>query len=207
MLTDPQLKLLALLDRHEPYDARERSHVEHVRASVEREPRCFERATLPGHITGSAFIVDPVEFKVLLHHHKKLDKWLQMGGHDNGELDAALTALREAEEESGLHGLSLPEPLEILDVDVHHIPARPTEAAHQHLDVRFMLLASSSAPLQMDSAESHDLRWVPLDEVTRWLLEEGGPRVVAKIRARLERLPPSARTRFVDQSGRNASPR
>jgi ADP-ribose pyrophosphatase YjhB (NUDIX family) len=109
-----------------------------------------------------------------------------MGGHDEGERDAAATALREAREESGLTRLRLDEPLRILDVDVHAIPERPGEPGHLHLDVRFVVWADGAEPLQLDPAESQALRWWPLDEAAARLGEVGAERVVAKLRARLD---------------------
>ncbi len=76
--------------------------------------------------------------RVLLHHHRRLDAWLQMGGHDEGESDPRATARREGAEESGLSDLVLLSPA-ILDVDVHPIPAGKGEPPHLHHDVRYAL--------------------------------------------------------------------
>lgn len=178
-----QQALLSLLAAHAPADAVERGHLEQLVAFVAREPRCFARDTfVPGHITGSAFVVDAARGLLLLHHHRKLDRWLQLGGHDGGEQDALATARREAHEESGLKRLLLPPgPPRILDVDVHTIPARKEDPAHQHLDVRFLLLADATAPLHLDAAESHALQWVPLSEAAERMGEAGAQRVIAKI--------------------------
>ena len=180
-----QERLLHLLLAHHPADEVERAHLEHIAGFVRREPACFARATLPGHITGSAFVVDRDRGALLLHHHRKLDRWLQLGGHDEGEQDAAATALREAREESGLTRLTLDAPPRILDVDVHAIPARPNEPGHLHLDVRFLVLADGSEPLRLDVVESKALAWVPFDEAAERMGEAGARRVVAKLRARL----------------------
>src|SRR5690242_15275426 len=98
---------------------------------------------------------------MLLHYHRNLRRWLQMGGHDNGEQDASATALREAQEESGLLRLAL-QPA-VLDVDVHPIPAFGSQPAHDHLDVRFLVLADVREPLTRNVGESLDLRWFPLE--------------------------------------------
>ena len=96
----------------------------------------------PGHITGSAFVVDAASGRVLLHHHRRLDRWLQLGGHDDGEHDPLATALREGREESGLLDLR-PLSTAILDIDVHEIPAGRSEPAHLHHDVRYALQTST----------------------------------------------------------------
>ncbi len=180
-----QERLLQLLLEHRPADEVERAHLEHLAGFVRAEPACFGRATLPGHITGSAFVVDAERGALLLHHHRKLDRWLQLGGHDEGEQDAAATALREAREESGLTRLALEVPTRILDVDVHAIPARPGEPGHLHLDVRFLVLADGAEPLRLDLAESKALAWVPFEEAAARMGEVGAQRVVTKLRARL----------------------
>jgi ADP-ribose pyrophosphatase YjhB (NUDIX family) len=97
---------------------------------------CCERTLAEGHFTGSAWLVSADGERVLLTHHRKLGRWLQLGGHADGEGDLAAVALREAEEESGLSRL-LVEP-EIFDLDRHLIPARGSEPAHWHYDVRFL---------------------------------------------------------------------
>jgi len=175
------------LARHAAFDGAEQAHLDAITRFVSREPACFDRHTWePGHITGSAFVVDPARRVMLLHHHRKLDRWLQLGGHDDGARDAAATAWREAREESGLERLAWPAgPRAILDLDVHVIPARGDEPEHQHLDVRFLLLADAQEPLVRDARESKALAWVALDAVDARMNEPGARRVLAKLRARL----------------------
>jgi 8-oxo-dGTP pyrophosphatase MutT (NUDIX family) len=177
-------RLVATLDAHAPLDATEAAHVAAVRALVVREPRCFDRTLYdPGHLTGSAFVVDPDGGRVLLHHHRRLDRWLQLGGHDAGERDPAATALREAREESGLAGLALARP-EPIDVDVHLIPAARGEPPHRHFDVRYAVLAAAPAGARHDPEESLGLAWVPLAALASRMAEAGAARAAA----RLERL-------------------
>src|SRR3569832_1859518 len=73
--------LLDQLARYVPYDEDERAMYDRLRRFVEQEPRCFERTLLVGLVTGSAWIVDHAHTHVLLTHHRKLDRWLQLGGH------------------------------------------------------------------------------------------------------------------------------
>ena len=123
------------------------------------------RKQLAGHLTGSAFVLDHARAHVLLLHHRRLDRWLQPGGHGEGETDPRAIALREAEEETGLTAAELtafPDD-QLLDVDVHVIPARPGEPQHLHLDLRYGFVASEGAKAVL-SHESKGLRWVPLGE-------------------------------------------
>lgn len=116
----------------------------------------FTRARLAGHFTGSAWLVDRTGRRVLLTHHRKLDRWLQLGGHADGDVDLARVALREAEEESGLAGLTL-EP-GLFDLDRHWIPERRDVPAHWHYDVRFVVRAGDDEAFVV-SEESLDLAW------------------------------------------------
>ena len=99
---------------------------------------------------------------MLLTHHRKLDRWLQLGGHADGDVDLGRVALREAEEESGLADLAV-EP-EIFDLDRHWIPARAEVPGHWHYDVRFVVRATGSEDFVV-SAESHALAWREIAEI------------------------------------------
>ena len=110
---------------------------------VETHEDCLLRSCGPGHLTGSAWIVDVTRTRTLLTHHRKLDKWLQLGGHADGESDLLAAALREAREESGLTRLRAVSP-EIFDVDRHWIPPRKTDPGHYHYDLRFLFEADPS---------------------------------------------------------------
>ncbi len=124
-------------------------------------PEVFRREHAAGHFTGSAWLVSADGQRVLLTHHRKLDRWLQLGGHADGEDDLAAVALREAEEESGLSGLALEGG--IFDLDCHLIPARGDEPAHWHYDVRFVVRASDENFLV--SEESHSLAWKSIADI------------------------------------------
>lgn len=139
---------------------------------------CFERELLIGHVTGSAWIVSRDRKRTLLTHHRKLDRWLQPGGHVDGNPDVAGAALREAEEESGLADLALVSG-EIFDIDIHPIPERGDEPAHFHYDCRFLIEAQGSEKYAV-SDESHDLTWVELAEVAQYNDEESVLRMVRK---------------------------
>ena len=96
---------------------------------------------------------------MLLTHHRKLQRWLQLGGHADGERDLAGVALREAQEESGLDGLAV-EP-ELFDLDRHWIPERGEVPGHWHYDARFVVRAAAGEAFSV-SEESLDLAWRPI---------------------------------------------
>ncbi|ACB75675.1 NUDIX hydrolase [Opitutus terrae] len=145
---------------------------------VEAHDDCLLRSCVPGHLTGSAWVVDAARQRTLLTHHHKLDKWLQLGGHADGDPDLLAVALREAAEESGLTRLR-PVSAEVFDVDRHLIPARGKDPEHYHYDLRFMIEADPSEPLVV-SNESKDLAWVNVVDVTRLNPEESMARMVRK---------------------------
>ena len=174
--------LLDLLETHLGRWPEDHLRVDHVRQFVRNHPDCFARRCVEGHVTGSAWIVSADHRQVLLTHHRKLDRWLQLGGHADGDPDLLQVALREAREESGLANFELlpgPDGPRPLDVDVHVIPARGGEPAHLHYDIRFLLLAAPDQRLEI-SDESHDLRWVPWAEVTRLTDEVSIRRMAAR---------------------------
>lgn len=152
-----------------------------IAAFVEEYVNCFERTLAIGHVTGSAWVVDPHRTCVLLTHHAKLNKWLQPGGHADGDPDILRVALREAREETGLRSLRAVSET-IFDVDVHEIPARGPESAHVHYDIRFLLEADRAEPLTI-STESHELAWVTLHEVDKLNTDRSVLRMVARIGA------------------------
>src|SRR6188768_103653 len=92
-------------------------------------PRCFHRDHFPGHITGSAWIIDTTKQFVLLTHHAKLNRWLQPGGHADGDENVMGVARREAIEETGVENFNLLHE-SIFDIDIHAIPARKDFPEH-----------------------------------------------------------------------------
>lgn len=151
------------------------------------------RTCLPGHLTASALVVSPRLDKVLLMLHAKLGKWLQLGGHVDGDPDPQASAVREAREESGreevqpiawdhftlgpLFTARLP-----FDCDVHAIPARKDEGEHFHFDLRYLCVLDDALPLCRNE-ESHDLRWLDLTEARRLTNEPSMLRQFAKLEA------------------------
>jgi 8-oxo-dGTP pyrophosphatase MutT (NUDIX family) len=122
----------------------------------------FTRGRLAGHFTASSWLVDQSGRHVLLTHHRKLDRWLQLGGHADGDRDLARVALREAEEESGLSDLSV-DP-ELFDLDRHWIPERGDVPGHWHYDVRYVVRARGSEAFVV-SEESHALEWRSIADI------------------------------------------
>ena len=186
-LAEHQEILVSELRRYRGADPSEESHRLRILHFVEREPLWWHRETMPGHVTASAFVVDLELGKILLHHHRKLDRWLQLGGHDEGERSPARAVIREVEEESGLENFDFYGRPVIFDLDIHPIPTLGAMPAHDHLDVRYLMVADPADPIRRADSESRKLRWLDLDEAAQLVAESGFQRVVQKIR-RLRRL-------------------
>ena len=160
--------LLQLLEDYSVRYPDESDCVNRYRSFVQSHSDCFERSLEIGHITGAAWLVDATGTKVLLTHHAKLDKWLQLGGHADGNSDVLQVATDEAHEESGLENI-IPLSKEIFDLDIHTIPARKADPEHLHYDARFAFQHTGSGEFVV-SPESIDLAWIDiakLGEVTQ----------------------------------------
>ena len=175
----PASELLDDMRGYRPFDDRERAMRDQLLAFIEAHgSRAFERSLEPGHVTASAWIVDPGRTQTVLLHHRKLDRWLQLGGHVDGDPDVRRSALREAREESGLRTLRLITE-SIYDLDVHRISARGAEPEHLHFDVRFALEADPREPL-VRNAESHDVRWIALSDLEAYAIDDSVRRLASK---------------------------
>jgi len=145
---------------------------------VNKHEDCCERSLLEGHVTASAWLVNRSGNHVLLTHHRKLNKWFQLGGHTDGNTNVLEAAKREAEEESGLNHLSVIMPA-IFDIDIHLIPDRESEPEHYHYDIRYALQALGSTDYSV-SAESLDLKWVPIGQIREYTTEKSMLRMAQK---------------------------
>jgi 8-oxo-dGTP pyrophosphatase MutT (NUDIX family)/mannose-6-phosphate isomerase-like protein (cupin superfamily) len=154
-----------------------------MRTFADAHPDALVRTCTAGHFTGSAVIVDATGGRVLLMLHAKFGRWLQPGGHADGDANLAAVALREATEETGIEGLRIvPEPI---DLDIHPIGARPGEPAHLHLDARYLVIAPPGAEPE-GNHESDDIRWFAPEHTTGLDLDPGTRRLLADgvVRAR-----------------------
>ncbi len=188
MLPMHRRPLLDMLARYRCAFAGEADTVDRIVALVRQHANCFDRACRPGHITGSAWILSPDHRHCLLTHHTKLNRWLQLGGHADGQTNVEQVALRKAREESGMTNFELvivDGALLPLDVDVHVIPRRTDDAgcvfedAHEHHDIRFLLVAGPGQQI-LASCESHEVAWFSTEEVLRVTDEESVLRMLYK---------------------------
>lgn len=157
-----QYQLIELLGLHITFDDTEAEHRRRTSEFVSNNVFCTSRDTLSGHVTASAWILSPDRTSTLLTHHRKLGRWLQLGGHVEADHTIQDAAAREAREESGIDDLRLLDH-RLFDIDVHSIPARKAEPEHFHYDFRFIF--QSMTDLFSVGDESHGLAWVRLSEI------------------------------------------
>ena len=147
-----------------------------ILALLEDQPDALERSCRPGHLTGSALVIDPADHRILVLYHSKLQCWLQPGGHADGDSDLARVALREAVEETGIDGLQLIEPA--IDLDIHRVDP-PGESPHEHYDVRFLVIAPAASE-PVGNHESKALRWISSSELASIDADSSFCRLVAR---------------------------
>ena len=174
------MTFLDQLRTYAPSDEAEALHRERMVSLLTSAIDPFSRAHFaPGHFTASCYIVDDGG-RLLLHHHQRLDRWLQMGGHMEAGETTARAALREGSEESGLADLELVGD-GIFDLDIHGIPAAKGEPDHDHFDVRYLARTASPESITIDRAESNELAWVTLARAAELMPGSESHRVLHKI--------------------------
>jgi 8-oxo-dGTP pyrophosphatase MutT (NUDIX family) len=203
VLAEPRRKLLAILNRATPADDKEGADIYMMKRMVQQYSNNIAPNCEVGHITGSALVIDVSSGCVVLHYHKKLNRWLQFGGHADFETDFANVAMREAREETGLRDLrhyptsENPAPL---DFDIHTIPATDYHPEHLHLDFRYLLATNQSHLLQPAENESQQFITPKFHE----LLQPTDPDDETLLDLSLKRLIRKAHDVYDKTSGRTA---
>lgn len=137
--------------------------VRQILAFMAEADNLFGRDSQGGHITCGAWILDPSLSKVILVRHRRLDRWIQPGGHiEIGETPFA-GALREAEEETGIEDL-VPWKNKLFNLSVHLFPQGKDGPAHFHYDFRYLFIATGSSRIQATD-ETDGVVWVPLSRI------------------------------------------
>lgn len=167
-------------------DPTHEAHRQQILEFIDQHPDALHRSCEVGHLTGSAAVVDPSTRHVLLLFHAKVRRWLQPGGHADGDADLAHVALREAEEETSIDGLSVVRPA--IDLDVHRFEhAAGLEPDHLHLDVRHLVVAPPGSE-PTGNHESEEMAWVAEADLDRYGVDPGTKRMVAAALRALDQL-------------------
>ncbi len=171
--SDPR-QVVTLLESYQPVDDQQSAVRRSMLDFLHAHPDALARTCAPGHFTASALVVADDAERFVLLHHTKLRRWLQPGGHVDGSSNMAAAAWREATEETGIDGLAVVVP--VADLDIHRVEP-PSEAPHDHLDLRFVVLAPADARLA-GNHESTDIRWVTVDDLDALDVDDGLRRLV-----------------------------
>jgi 8-oxo-dGTP pyrophosphatase MutT (NUDIX family) len=155
--------LIELLEVYHPDDSLEKKYKNQILEFITNNQVIFGKENKTGHITGSSWVTNNSKNKALLCYHRKLNKWLQLGGHSDEDENIFDTAIREAREESGLLSLKVLSE-KIFDIDIHFIPGFGEENGHLHYDIRFIFEADEKEDIII-SNESKDIAWVDLDNI------------------------------------------
>ncbi len=191
LINDYKQKVLPLFQGNVDFSKNWENHtLDSFTKLYEKTPLSFNRDYFaPGHFTASAFLLNPQKDSIVLTLHKKLGKWLQLGGHADGEYYLEKVALKEAQEESGVNLISplYFSPIEDLnhqpipiDFDIHEIPSSSKNPSHLHYDVRFAFVASQTK--LTISSESNDLQWAPLNQISNFTKEKNILRCLWKLK-------------------------
>lgn len=178
--------ILAAIDEYLQANPQEKSIGQRLIQFINDDDNCFQRSNPHGHITASAWIIDPRSDKILLVHHRKLDAWLQCGGHADGDHDPARVALREAQEETGLKSLQFVTEM-IFDIDIHPIPSQGSVQEHFHYDIRYLLAADANEQPTC-SNETLAVKWLSAKELPKLTREYSVLRMAEKATGFLGRL-------------------
>ena len=161
--------ILKIIKTYRPINPAQKEIQDKFILFIENNPDCLLRSNLKGHLTASAFVMDLKTQQVLLIHHKKLDKWLQPGGHCDGDADLLRVAIKEVFEETGLkiqaNGQS------IKGLDIHIIPEYKGIPEHKHYDVRYIFESDSSLPL-IQNHETTGIQWINLEDLKDFINDE-----------------------------------
>lgn len=129
----------------------------------------FGRDSLFGHITCSAWVLNAERSEVVLVKHRRLNRWIQPGGHIEPFETPLEAAFREGVEETGILGL-IPWKKDLFHVSVHYFPAGKDGPAHYHYDLRYLLFAPPDREL-VETDEVDGVRWVRLAEIREYTEE------------------------------------
>ncbi len=145
---------------------------------------CFERGCRVGHFTASSWLLDHQLRRVLLMHHVKLDRWLQLGGHCDGNYNVLSVAIKEAQEESGIKNITALSD-KIFDIDIHLTPQIKDDAPHYHFDIRFLLKVVETSQI-VRNHEANALQWFDLHNDKLPVTDDSMQRMLVKSRKFLE---------------------
>jgi 8-oxo-dGTP pyrophosphatase MutT (NUDIX family) len=171
-----------------PYNEQEKKDKEMVLYCLEAFDDILTRKNRILHMTSTAFVINKKRDKVLMVHHNIFNSWSLTGGHADGEADLLAVALKEAKEETGIRNIS-PVILDIFSLDVlsvvGHIKNGEYISAHLHLSMAYLLEADENDVLTVKVDENSAVKWIPIDQVSKYSNEPHMIKVYDKLISKL----------------------
>ena len=182
------MKLETALTDYQPWNEQEEKDRAVMLGLLRSGAELFTRENQTAHFTASSWIVDPARTHVLMAYHNIYQAWAWSGGHADGEKDLLAVALREANEETGVHAKALSTDifsLEILTVD-GHVKKGAYVPSHLHLNITYLLEADKNEPLLVKPDENDAVRWFTNEDALKncreeWMVE----RIYSKLNEKL----------------------
>jgi len=182
-------RLARILRELQPDDESELQSLQRTQVLLADGDRPFDRSSLPGHVTASAFVFTSSLHHLLLIRHPTLSRWLQPGGHiEAADASVLQAAIREVHEETGLADFLSPLGEVPLDVQVQDIPATKSMPAHQHHDIRMLLTFEGGSEIRIRN-EVLAASWFATDALRTSGIEEDILKALDKAQRVLGRLP------------------
>jgi 8-oxo-dGTP pyrophosphatase MutT (NUDIX family) len=175
-----KISVISLLEEYQSIYYEEVAFKNQIIDFVRNHDDFISRKNIKGHLTSSAWVVNPQKDKVILIHHQGLDKWFQMGGHIE-EYDTSIleSALREAKEESGIFEFKIVSD-HIFDIDIHKIPKKNEIEAHLHYDIRMLLEIDTNIAFTQQVKEIKAIAWFSVEKLLRMNIETSIRRMLEK---------------------------
>ena len=162
-------KLISQITDYSPVNEQEETDKVTLLRWLQKDTDISIRDNTDGHLTASAWVVNPARTHVLMAYHKLYDSWAWLGGHADGNWDLQAVAEKEAREESGIQNLKLltdaPVSLEVLTVTGHEKKGKYVPC-HLHLNLTYLFEAADDQALACKPDENSGVDWIPVDELS-----------------------------------------
>ena len=188
-------ELLVQIENYIPWNEQEACDREVILEQLRSRPDIFDRSCLTCHMTASAWVTNADHSRILMAYHNLYDSWSWLGGHADGDTDLPAVALREVEEESGIHSLRILSDgifsLEVLTVD-GHLKRGHYVPSHLHLNLTWLVEADEREALRIKADENSAVAWFTPEEAVSsssepWFREHIYSKLNEKMRALTEK--------------------
>ena len=176
---------------YQPANEQEAADQQLMLSFMDRNPDCLNRSNLAAHFSASGWIVNKARDKVLLCYHKVYDSWSWTGGHADGESDLEAVAIREANEETGVHAVSV-FPGQIFSLETLYVMGHEKRGVyvpcHLHLNMTYLFEAEPEQELHCKPDENTGVAWIPMETLAQrcnepWFVERIYSKLVHKAKS------------------------